>query len=231
MMSSKAIDDFLQLLRTSPAGAVFNPWWRVDQENDISRNAPQIRRKQLRAYLCERLGKARLAVIGEALGYRGGHFTGIPMTSERILLGRNKNVGIGAKQFFSDIVACRTSKPEICRDGFSEPTATIVWSSLLKLGIKPTEFVLWNAFPWHSFDPDERLLSNRTPTRSERAAGVPVLETFLKLFPCDQVVALGRIAASQLKELGIDAHCVRHPASGGAKLFRKQIAEVVKKLG
>jgi len=169
--------------------------------------------------------------VGEALGYRGGHFTGIPMTSERILLGRNKNVGIGAKQFFSDIVACRTSKPEICRDGFSEPTATIVWSSLLKLGIKPTEFVLWNAFPWHSFDPDERLLSNRTPTRSERAAGVPVLETFLKLFPCDQVVALGRIAASQLKELGIDAHCVRHPASGGAKLFRKQIAEVVKKLG
>ena len=60
---------------------------------------------------------------------------------------------------------------------------------------------------------------------------MPVLETFLKLFPCDQVVALGRIAASQLKELGIDAHCVRHPASGGAKLFRKQIAEVVKKLG
>jgi len=60
---------------------------------------------------------------------------------------------------------------------------------------------------------------------------VPVLETFLKLFPYDQVVALGRIAASQLKELSIDAHCVRHPASGGAKLFRKQIAEVVKKLG
>jgi len=233
-MSVHAIGNFLTLLKDSPPGAVFNPWWQADDKNDIGENALGIRRKQLRAYLGDRLGKARLAIVGEALGYRGGHFTGIPMTSERILLGRNKNVGIGAKQFFSDIVACRTSKPEICRDGFSEPTATIVWSSLLKLGIKPTEFVLWNAFPWHSFDPDERLLSNRTPTRSERAAGVPVLKAFLKLFPCDQVVALGRIATAQLEAIDVDAsrlRGIRHPASGGAKLFRKQIAEVVKKLG
>src|SRR6266516_1425971 len=139
-MSGDSIENFLGLLKKSPSGAVFNPWWQVDEENDIGLKVPRIRGEQLRAYLCDRLGKARLAIVGEALGYRGGHFTGIPMTSERILLGRNKNVGIGAKQFFSDIVACRTSKPEICRDGFSEPTATIVWSSLLKLGIKPTEF-------------------------------------------------------------------------------------------
>src|SRR5216110_1598547 len=232
-MSDESVEKFIRLLIKSPPGVVFNPWWQVDKENDVGPRASRIRREQLRDYLAKRLGQAQFALIGEALGYRGGHFTGIPMTSERILLGRNKNVGIGAKQFFSDIVACHTSKQEICRDGFSEPTATIVWSSLLKLGIKPTEFVLWNAFPWHSFDPDERLLSNRTPTRSERAAGVPVLKAFLKLFPCDQVVALGRIATAQLEAIDADAshlRGIRHPASGGAKLFRKQIAEVVKKL-
>ncbi len=228
-MSSNSIDDFLQLLKKSPSGAVFNPWWEVDQENDISRGAPAIRRNQLRAYLQKRLRKAKFAMIGEALGYRGGHFSGIPMTSERLLLGRSKKVRLKSNDFFSDINPRRTSKPEKCPDGFSEPTATIVWGTLLQLGLKPDQFVLWNAVPWHSFDPRRGRLSNRMPNRSEQAAGLPVLKTFLELFRCDQVVALGKIAAAQLEELNVNAHCVRHPASGGAKLFRQQIAEIVNK--
>jgi uracil-DNA glycosylase len=228
-MFADSVAKFLQQLKKSPSGAVFNPWWQVDKENDIGLRAPRIRREQLCAYLCDRLGKARLGVIGEALGYRGGHFTGIAMTSERILLGRNENVGIKAEQFFRDIHPWRTSKPEKSRDGFSEPTATIVWSALLHLGLSPKQFVLWNAFPWHSFDLRRGMLSNRTPTKAERATGLPLLRTFLKLFPCDQVVALGSIAAVQLEEVGVDAHGVRHPASGGAKLFRQQIAEIVSK--
>ena len=226
-MSCKEIDDFLRLLKESPSGAVFNPWWQVDEQNDIGRNAPEIRRKQLRAYLRKRLRKANVAIIGEALGYRGGHFSGIPMTSERLLLGRSKGFALEPNDLFSGIKPRRTSKPEKCPDGFSEPTATIVWIALLRLGLKPDQFVLWNAFPWHSFDPHRGLLSNRTPNESERSAGLLVLKAFLKLFPCKQVVALGKIAAAQLEELGVDAHYVRHPASGGAKLFRQQIAKTV----
>src|SRR5207249_9352516 len=91
-MCSKLLDSFLHLLKKSPAGAVFNPWWEVDEQNDAARIAPAIRRNQLRAYLQRRLGNATLAIIGEGLGYRGGHFSGIPMTSERLLLGRSKKV-------------------------------------------------------------------------------------------------------------------------------------------
>jgi hypothetical protein len=229
-MSSKSIDEFLLLLKKSPSGAVFNPWWQVDKENDIGRNAPAIRRNQLRAYLQKRLRKAQLVVIGEALGYRGGHFSGMPMTSERLLLGRSNKIPMKPNDFFSDINPRRTSKPEKCPDGFSEPTATIVWGALLRLGLKPDQFVLWNAFPWHSFDSRRGMLSNRMPNKSERDAGLTVLKAFLELFPCDQVVALGKIAAAQLEELNVNAHCVRHPASGGAKLFRQQIAKIVNEL-
>ena len=228
MERARSVEKFVQLLKNSPSGAVFNPWWQVDKQNDIGRNAPGIRRKQLRAYFCERFGNARLAVIGEAVGYRGGHFSGIPMTSERLLLGRSKKVRLKSNDFFSDINPRRTSKPEKCPDGFSEPTATIVWGTLLHLGLKPNQFVLWNAFPWHSFDPRRGMLSNRMPKKSEQAVGLPVLKTFLELFPCEQVVALGKIAAAQLEELNVNAHCIRHPASGGARLFRTQIAAVVR---
>jgi len=246
-MSCDAIAEFLRLLKRSPSGAVFNPWWQVDEQNDIGSNAPAIRRKQLRAYLQQRLQTSRLTVIGEAIGYRGGHFSGIAMTSERILLGKQKEVVAAlcecrnvsrairngghpdesGLQIICSLEPRRTSKPQIWPHGFSEPTATIVWGTFLRLGVKPDEFVLWNAFPWHSFDPRRGMLSNRMPSKIERAAGLPVLKAFRELFPCDHVVALGKIAAAQLKELGVDAHCVRHPASGGAKLFRQQIAGLV----
>jgi hypothetical protein len=57
-----------------------------------------------------------------------------------------------------------------------------------------------------------------------------VFKAFLELFSCDQVVALGKIAAAQLEKLNVNAHRVRHPASGGARLFRQQIAAVVQRL-
>jgi len=225
---NEAVEEFIRLLKQSPRGAVFNPWRDVDLESDIARQAPRIRRRQLQAYLTVRLRTARLAVIGEALGYRGGRFTGIPMTSERILLGRSRSIQVEAKDLLGKVRPRRTSKPQICRDGFSEPTATIVWRSLLELGLSPNKFVLWNAFPWHSFNRDCGMLSNRMPNRDECAAGLPLLKALLDLFPFEQVVALGQVAAAQLEKIDILMGCVRHPASGGAKLFREQIARMVR---
>jgi hypothetical protein len=220
----QSIERLLSLLRSSPRSAVFNPWWQVDAANDIGPEAPGIRREQLRAYLSERIGKARLALIGEALGYRGGHFTGIAMTSERILLAGKP--GVARADVFSRIEPRRTSRVEKALHGFSEPTASIVWRTLLRLGLPGDEFVLWNVFPWHSFDSRVGMLSNRTPNNAELAAGAPVLKVFLDLFASAHLVAVGRVAASQLPS----AASVRHPASGGSALFRRQIASLVKSL-
>ncbi len=247
-MNTDSVERFVKLLKQSPRGAIFNPWWEIDEQNDIARIAPMIRRKQLTAYLQQRRGRAKIVVTGEALGYRGGHFTGIAMTSERILLGKKpeilatrhkrrelqdgiKNGGYPETpglQILSPFEPRRTSKPSIVRDGFSEPTATIVWGTLLKLGLSPDEFVLWNAFPWHSFDPHRGMLSNRMPNKSEQLRGRALLKVFLELFHCEEIVALGKIAAAQLGQLGVQAHCVRHPASGGARLFRQQIARIIR---
>src|ERR1044071_3717897 len=136
-MSRHHLDKFLGLLKASPGGAVFKPWWQIDAENDVSRNCPGIRRKQLTFYFYERLARARLAIIGEALGYRGGHFTGIPMTSERMLLGKQNVVAALSERrnlsgriedgdlrpplhILSAIKPTRTSRPAVCTDGFSE---------------------------------------------------------------------------------------------------------------
>src|ERR1044071_8195202 len=232
-MSINSVERFVRLLKQHPSGAVFNPWWEIDDVNDVSQSAPTIRREQLNAYLQERLGRAKIAIVGEALGYRGGHFSGIAMTSERILLGGQPDIVAALSQRRSlghhtanggqrsplqilwAIKPRRTSKPTICADGFSEPTATIVWRALLNAGVLPDQFVLWNAFSWHSFDSPRGLLSNRMPNKSERAVGLPVLKAFIKLFRPNQIVALGKIAAAQLEQLGFTARCVRHPASGG----------------
>jgi uracil-DNA glycosylase len=85
-------------------------------------------------------------------------------------------------------------------------------------------------FPWHSFDRRAGLLSNRTPTQAELAAGMPVLEAFVDLFSCERIVAVGRLAAAQLASLPVAIDRVRHPASGGAALFRKQIGAIVRAL-
>lgn len=224
------IKDFISILKDSPKkGTVFNPWYDVDEENDIGPEAPGIRRSQLEAYLKERIGTAKYILMGEALGYQGGHFSGIAMTSERILLGYQKERGVIPKDVFSSIEPKRTSRPEVRPKGFSEPTATIVWECLLNMGVPATEFVIWNTFAWHPFNPKKGILSNRRPADDELEEGMTVLKSFLKLFPEAEVIAVGKVAEGELKAMGVDCLPVRHPANGGVPEFRRQVSIVVKK--
>lgn len=224
------LNSFIKLLKNTPRGAFFNPWFQRDPENDFSEHAPVIRRNQLKTYLKERLNRAKYLFIAEALGYQGGHFTGIAMTSERILLGHHKSVhGIPANGVFDTIKPKRTSRPAVRAKGMTEPTATIMWKALYKLNINPYETVLWNALPWHPYNPDEGLLSNRTPSDSELQKGYPPLKAFLDLFPQAKVIAVGRKCEQSLDSFGLYYTPVRHPANGGAPKFRRQMRELKKK--
>jgi len=229
-MSNAKLLDFLAQLTDSPSlEGVFSPWADVDRENDIGGHCPEIRRRHCHHYLATRLKTANYLLVGEALGYQGGHFSGIPMTSERILLGYLVQSGISPKAVLPGLKPERTSKPEKMPNGFTEPTATIVWQTLLQLPLSSQEFVLWNAFPWHPFDAARGMLSNRKPTTREMSQGLDILQDFFRLFPGNTVVAVGKVAETWLKKLGIDVLAVRHPAQGGAKQFRAQIAELLGK--
>lgn len=224
---NKTIEKFIETLRRAPSGAVFNPWWQSDPENDDYTNAPEIRRHQLEWYLSERLERKPYMLLGEALGYQGGHFTGIAMTSERLLLGHLRRRGLKPEQVFIGLDPTRTSRESVRKDGFSEPTATIVWSHLLELGIDPFDFVIWNAFPWHPFNPKKGMLSNRTPTPAEVKSGLNILNNFIEIMGPRRIVAVGEKASILLTEAGLDHAKVRHPANGGAGKFRDQFAALI----
>lgn len=223
------ISKFVESLKKTPRG-LFNPWYHQDKKNDLVPNAPDIRRKQLETYLTERKQSARYLFIAEALGYQGGHFTGIAMTSERILLGfQEEKYGVKPEHVFKTEQPNRTSRPDLIEKGMSEPTATIMWGALTDLGIDPYEVVLWNAVPWHPYNPQKGMLSNRTPLAGEMEAGLKHLKKFISLFNNPKVVAVGRKCEQSLSELEIEYIGVRHPANGGAPKFRRQLAEMTNK--
>ena len=228
-MGRQKIARFISHLTESPSpDGVFNPWADVDKDNDLGPQSPRIRKKHLRHFLEIRLESVKHLIIGEAVGYRGGHFSGIPMTSERILLGFQKEKGIHPEHILRGLEPQRTSKPERMPLGFSEPTATIVWGAILNSGSKPDRFVVWNAFPWHPYDPEKGMLSNRKPKAKEMGRCLSTLETFVDLFPDTTVIAMGRVAEEWLNRLGTRCHPVRHPAQGGANAFRRQFLSLLK---
>jgi hypothetical protein len=215
-----------QLMNVPKLPNLCNPWKDsdVDLAYDIDLNAAFVRRMQLMLYLNQRLLTADKILIAEAPGYQGARFSGIPMTSERMLLGHHASV------LSSDILngtglPVRTSCLRLPRAGLfgmNEPTATVVWSHLLQSGFDSHSFVLWNTVAFHPYQMNNAM-SNRTPTPQEINALSPLLHSFLGLFPKAKIIALGKIAYGTLTDMGINCMPVRHPSMGGANQFRQQL--------
>lgn len=60
-------------------------------------------------FLRFRLPYARYLLVAEAIGYMGGKFTGIALTSERILLGKHND--IKPNVILQNVLGVRTSNP------------------------------------------------------------------------------------------------------------------------
>lgn len=203
------MDDFgdfvARLSFARPLPSVFNPYAGMTGET---------RRANLHRYLVRMAERQpRVLLVGEAPGYRGGRVTGVPFTSEAILLTEPTPFGLfGAAAGF-----------QAAQDGsapLNEATATILWQTLLAFEMLP---LLWNAFPFHAHQPD-RLHSNRPPKRAELALGQESVRYLLAHYPIQQVIAVGNKAEDMLAGAGIRATKVRHPSRGGKTAFSRGLA-------
>lgn len=201
---------FFELL-VAPTGAnVFNPWLDRDDGTDAMPDAAAGRLQRLTAFFDTR---PRWLLLGEAAGYQGAHVSGIPFTSERLLLeGAIPRVRVDGRL---------STRPR----PWSEPSATTVWGTLHALG-RAGDTLLWNAYPWHPHKPGLPQ-SNRTPLPAERRAGIPVLEALLAAFPRVRCFAVGRNAEASLAEVGVKATPLRHPSMGGATQFREGLRQAL----
>jgi uracil-DNA glycosylase len=187
-----ALDRFLDDLASARIGTTFNQYRDADPAFDRP-GAAQIRLGNLAAYLRARPHPS-LMLVGEAAGYAGCRFSGIAFTSERCLP-RDRWTSVDDP------------------NGHVELSASIVHRVLWELDLE-ADTVLWNLCPTHPAR--SNALSNRTPTRDERRAGVAFLTGLVDLLQPALVLAVGVHAGRALP----DERRLRHPAHGGASEFR-----------
>jgi hypothetical protein len=195
-----------ELLTDYRKPGVFNPYRETHPALERA-GAAAIRRRNLRRYLGV-FAQARFVLVGEAAGYAGCRFSGIPFTCEA------QWVGPEALSWTRGLGLARSSaaaKPWV------ERSARIVWDVLSDRA----DCVLWNAFPWHPVGP--RPLSNRHPG-PDLDDGLEVLSCFLSRFPSARPYAVGRVAQRALRRLGVHAPYIRHPSHGGKAEFVAGIA-------
>ncbi len=226
----KNAEKFLEALAAYSAPLVFNPWRDWDEGgSDIGPRGAEVRRNNLRRYL-ELRREARWLFIAEGLGYQGGHFSGLALTCERIILGRHPKVrpeavlGEWRYERTSNAASPLLNKTQK-EKGFNEPSDTVVWEAINRHSLAPRDVILWNIFPFHPHKAGN-LLSNRTPTAEELKTGLVYARRLLRLVPGMKIVAIGQKAAATLKEAGLSCEAVRHPSMGGAARFKEEAARI-----
>lgn len=193
----------------------------VVSNNSYNQYTNPIIENNLKIYLTE-MEKIRpnILCVGEAAGYNGCRLTGIPFTSEYLMM-KNNNYIFGVSKGYKTIHNNVKLQKEI--------SATIVWEVLGANQLYP---LLWNAFPFHPFKNGNNK-SNRMPNFSELEIGKSFIEELLNEFECiSYIVAIGKKAEKSLinMNLSININAVRHPSNGGKNDFASGMQNIIKQV-
>lgn len=179
----------------SPVENIYSPR-TIASENTVN---------NLRLYLNEMLSrKPKYIIVGEAPGYNGCRWTGIPFTSEAVLVNN---------PFFNQNYKIRDiNKPQ------KESSASIVWNCLDEMQIYP---LMWNAFPFHPYK--DKTNSNRALNSHELKYGSEILQELINIFNIDKenIFAIGRKAEGIISSYDSfdSVKYIRHPSNGGKNDF------------
>jgi len=187
---------------------LFNLYYDLIPGVDLPR-ADQLRRENFYYYLASITEWPQYLVIGEAPGWRGCRFSGIPFTSEA--------------QLVSGVLPFTGKQSSLRSYPNCESSATIFWRVMQPYH---SQFLVWNCIPYHPHKLGVPL-SNRSPTEAEVRNFAPSLDELISLLAPGQVIAVGKSAQKALTLLGIPCIAVRHPAHGGLKEFSSKMARIL----
>lgn len=207
-------DDLIQELASAPVPADAHNEYAGDDPNN------RIRRSNLRRYLQQiHERQPTHMLVLEAPGYRGCRMTGVPVTSRKLLL-----QGVPELDMFGVHAGYQDTSDAGFEHIQGEQSATIVWGTLVQLGVVP---LIWNTYPFHPHKPDQPL-TNRKPRQPEIEQGAVFLQRIVQHFQPQTVIAVGNVAHGSLSTLGIVCAKVRHPAQGGKNDFVAGLTAVLR---
>ena len=192
---------------SDPRITLFNPYNQTHPDLDLT-CGDQIRRQNLQNYLQSFQETPTNLILGEAPGWRGCRFSGVPFTSETQILSGTLP--------FPGMQSSRNERP------YAEASATIFWRVMCP---HHPQFLVWNCLPFHPYQRGKPL-SNRSPKRTEIRAYLHLLEGFIEILSPTRVIAVGASAQFALAEVNVDAQRVRHPSHGGSREFQAGIEEL-----
>lgn len=186
---------------------LFNQYYSSNNNLDVE-GAAEIRQNNLNAYIKHFKQDPKVLFIGEAPGWRGCRFSGVPFTSEFQLC---------------SIDFPFHGKKSSQKGPYKEPSASIFWQYLNQCS---QNFFIWNALPFHPCG--QNPLSNRTPKSSELEGHKDLLHGVIERLEPKEIYAIGRKAEDILKIIGVKCSgYIRHPSMGG----KKEFCEKLKKIG
>ena len=193
-----------ELFEIESTTTLFNPYRDEDHRYDRD-GAAEIRKNNLRNYFESFKRVPKILMVGEAPGFGGCRFSGVPFTSEEQLF--SKDFPLSGKQ---------SSK---CEEPQSEKTADYFWETIEELPLQSEDFFMWNSVPLHP-------PSNRTPRVKETEYFSCLLLDIATLLDISLFISVGRVAEDTFKRIGIESCYVRHPSHGGQRKFREDMRKL-----